>query len=79
MRFAGGGGEPERLMLTLQHRGVEAWSTVIATDDEPFGDQLKHYFDDLTSGPVPDRLTRLTEALEQALERGDLPSFGFRA
>jgi hypothetical protein len=68
-------------MMTLTHSGVEVWSTAMVTADEPFGDQLKHYFDDLTSGPAPDRLARLTEALEQALERGELPCFGagFRA
>ncbi len=50
---------------------------VIATAEQPFGDQLKTYFDDLTAGPIPDRLARLTEALEQAFERGELNSFDF--
>ena len=36
------------------------------------GDQLKVYFDDLTNGPVPDRLLHLTEQLELAFERGEL-------
>ncbi len=38
----------------------------------PLGVQLKCYFDGLTQGPVPDRLLRLTEQLEAALERGEL-------
>ncbi|WP_174299573.1 NepR family anti-sigma factor [Caulobacter sp. S45] len=44
--------------------------------EQPLGDQLKTYFDSLTSGPVPDRLLRLTEALEAAFERGDLQCGG---
>ena len=40
--------------------------------EEALGAQLKSYFDDLTSGPVPDNLLRLTEALEAAFERGEL-------
>ena len=44
----------------------------VAAIEEPLGDQLKTYFDKLTAGPVPDRLLRLTEALEAAFERGEL-------
>ena len=40
--------------------------------EEALGVQLKSYFDDLTSGPVPDSLLKLTEALEAAFERGEL-------
>ncbi len=43
-----------------------------ASLEQPLGDQLKTYFDGLTAGPVPDRLLRLTEALEAAFERGEL-------
>ena len=38
----------------------------------PLATRLKMYFDGLTAGPVPDHLLQLTEALEAALERGDL-------
>jgi hypothetical protein len=51
---------------------------VSTTAEEPFGDRLKCYFDGLTSGPFPDNLARLTEALEQALERDELPAFAGR-
>ncbi len=44
--------------------------------EEVLGDQLKTYFDSLTAGPVPDRLLRLTEALEAAFERGELKCGG---
>ena len=47
----------------------------LAADQElgpPLGARLKVYFDDLTAGPVPDHLLKLTEALEAAFERGDL-------
>ena len=47
-----------------------------ASLEQPLGDQLKSYFDSLTSGPVPDRLMRLTEALEAAFERGELQCGG---
>ena len=40
------------------------------------GVQLKSYFDNLTEGPIPDRLLRLTEQLEAAFERGDLRCAG---
>ena len=40
--------------------------------DEPIGEQLKTYFDSLTSGPTPERLLRLTELLEAAFDRGEL-------
>ena len=43
-----------------------------AASDAPLGAQLKTYFDKLTTGPVPDRLMRLTEELEAAFERGEL-------
>ena len=42
------------------------------SEDGPLGEQLKSYFDGLTTSPVPDTLLRLTEALEAAFERGDL-------
>ena len=47
-----------------------------ASVEQPLGDQLKTYFDSLTAGPVPDRLLRLTEALEAAFERGELQCGG---
>ena len=47
-----------------------------ASLEQPLGDQLKSYFDSLTAGPVPDRLLRLTEALEAAFERGELQCGG---
>ena len=47
-----------------------------ASLEQPLGDQLKTYFDSLTAGPVPDRLLRLTEALEAAFERGELQCGG---
>ena len=40
--------------------------------EDPLGEQLKSYFDAMTSGPTPDCLLRLTEALETAFERGEL-------
>jgi len=60
-------------MLSFQQIGVEA-RAVADTADEPFGDRLKCYFDTLTAGPCSDRLAQLTEALELALERGELQS-----
>ncbi|MGC1304581.1 MAG: hypothetical protein WA840_19605 [Caulobacteraceae bacterium] len=62
-------------MLALQQSGVEAGLALVAAGDEPFGDRLKGYFDNLTSGPVPDRLAQLAEALEHAMDRGELPGF----
>ena len=43
-----------------------------AAIEQPLGDKLKSYFGELTAGPVPDRLQRLTDALEAAFERGEL-------
>ena len=48
----------------------------VASLEQPLGDQLKTYFDNLTAGPAPDRLLRLTEALEAAFERGELQCGG---
>jgi hypothetical protein len=42
------------------------------TADAALGDQLKSYFDDIVAGPVPDRLLKLTDALDQAFDRGEL-------
>jgi hypothetical protein len=36
------------------------------------GDQLKSYFDAIVAGPVPDRLLKLADALDQAFDRGEL-------
>lgn len=46
--------------------------------DLPLGAQLKVYFGQLTDGPVPDRLLRLTEQLEAAFERGEFRCGGAR-
>jgi hypothetical protein len=40
--------------------------------DRALGGRLKTYFDQLTESPPPDRLVQLAEALEEALEQGDL-------
>jgi hypothetical protein len=40
--------------------------------DGALGGRLKTYFDQLTESPPPDRLMQLAEALEEALEQGDL-------
>lgn len=39
---------------------------------DPIGGQLKSLFGGLTSGPMPDRLAQLADALEEAFERGEL-------
>lgn len=36
------------------------------------GCELKTMFDSLTAGPMPDRLTQLADALEEAFHRGEL-------
>jgi hypothetical protein len=36
------------------------------------GDDLKSMFDTITSGPMPERLLQLADALEEAFRRGDL-------
>lgn len=41
-------------------------------DRHALGDELKSMFDTLTSGPMPDRLLQLADALEEAFMRGDL-------
>ena len=38
----------------------------------PVGDQLKVVFGEVASEPMPDRLRQLAEALEDALQRGEL-------
>ncbi|MBE7220240.1 MAG: hypothetical protein INR64_17355 [Caulobacteraceae bacterium] len=40
--------------------------------ESSLGDRLKGYFDGLSRTPTPDHLLRLTDALEAALERGEL-------
>ena len=40
--------------------------------DAALGDQLKSYFDAVVAGPVPDRLLKLADALDQAFDRGEL-------
>jgi hypothetical protein len=45
---------------------------------QPFGAQLKGYFDRLTDGPTPERLLRLAEQLDAAFERGELRCAGSR-
>ncbi len=47
-----------------------------AHTDQPLGEQLKTHFDSLTVEPLPDRLLRLTEALEAAFERGEFQCGG---
>ena len=68
---------------------VQMWMQPLAADaplepvstpvEEALGVKLKTYFDDLTSGPAPDGLMRLTEALDLAFERGDLGCCGRRS
>lgn len=41
-------------------------------DRAPLGQELKSMFDTLTSGPMPDRLVQLADALEEAFKRGEL-------
>ena len=36
------------------------------------GCELKHMFDTLTAGPLPDRLVQLAAAVDEALRRGEL-------
>jgi hypothetical protein len=38
----------------------------------PLGCELKHMFDALTAGPLPDRMVQLADALEEAFQRGEL-------
>ena len=40
--------------------------------DQRLGQDIKSMFDNLTAGPVPDRLLQLADALEEAFQRGDL-------
>ena len=56
--------------------GLAPRESPAASLEQPLGDQLKTYFDSLVAGPVPDRLLRLTEALEAAFERGELQCDG---
>jgi hypothetical protein len=39
---------------------------------ERLGCELKTMFDNLTAGPLPDRLVQLADALEEAFRRGEL-------
>ena len=39
---------------------------------EGFGRRLQSFFDGVTVGPMPDRLTKLADELEAALERGEI-------
>ena len=41
-------------------------------DDICLGATLKHFFDGVTAGPLPDRLMQLADELEAAFERGEL-------
>jgi hypothetical protein len=38
----------------------------------PVGDRLKVLFGDLARDPMPDRMRQLAEALEEAMQRGEL-------
>lgn len=38
----------------------------------PVGDRLKTMFGDLAREPVPDRLRQLAEALDEAMQRGEV-------
>lgn len=38
----------------------------------PASERLQAAFEDTASGPMPDRLRQLAEALEEALQRGEL-------
>jgi hypothetical protein len=38
----------------------------------PVGDKLKVLFGDLARDPMPDRMRQLAEALEDAMQRGEL-------
>ncbi len=40
--------------------------------EQRLGQDLRSMFDNLTSGPMPDRLLQLADALEEAFQRGDL-------
>ena len=40
------------------------------------GGRLKTVFEQAATGPMPDRLMELADALEAALQRGDLPRRG---
>jgi hypothetical protein len=44
----------------------------VGIDRGALGDELKSMFDTLISGPMPDRLLQLADALEEAFTRGDL-------
>ena len=39
---------------------------------ERLGEELKTMFDNLTTGPMPDRLVQLADALEEAFQKGEL-------
>jgi hypothetical protein len=39
---------------------------------ERLGCELKSMFDNLTAGPLPDRLVQLADALDEAFRRGEL-------
>jgi hypothetical protein len=43
-----------------------------SNDRRVIGDELKTMFDAITSGPMPERLLQLADALEEAFRRGDL-------
>ena len=43
-----------------------------ATAQARIGQDLKSMFDNLTAGPMPDRLAVLAMALEEAFERGEV-------
>ncbi len=58
-------------MWMLRQDATETGATTVLFEEE-LGGQLKSYFGELTAGPVPDRLAMLTEALERALEQGQL-------
>ncbi len=56
-------------LLTLR----KASKPIVEQAPPCLGTRLKSFFDDVTvSSPMPDRLVKLADALEVALERGEL-------
>jgi hypothetical protein len=48
------------------------WDLASYPPQERIGVELKTLFETLTSGPMPDRLLQLADALEEAFQRGEL-------
>ena len=47
-------------------------AAIASPPQERLGAELKCMFEDLTAGPMPDRLLQLADALEEAFQRGEL-------